>query len=367
MQTSHKLLATAVLAASLVACGGSQDKKTESGTVIDKSPVAATEAGTKNLSFDLNLRNVLSAGISASNATITVTKGELVRTQNINISGNSSTVSFNALPIGAYQIAVKVMDGTTIIAQGSGTATINADTKSEIDLVLNAVTGDLQVNVCMPNNDVKYQSGSITALYTAIPEDDGSLRNGVISQPLSEKIHKALVTNTPLTAQFKFSAGAITPKPKVILGEIQTDRVDPIANIDHGLLLTLAQNNQEILSISGCSSTVYALAIENGIDMVFAIDDEFSTILDTGLGTITSETLTVSIEFTKPGYTLPDDITDIRAIDFSIFDSAELFVGVALPSGGTGVSSKAGVGRMKYLSTHIGDTEKASINWTNGN
>lgn len=367
MRTSPKLLTTAVLAASLIACGG-QDQETQSQQVnINKSPSAGAEAGTQTLSFDLNVRSALAAGISASNAKVTITKGDLQRTQNVNLDGDSASVSFNSLPIGEYQVAIQVMDGTTVVAQGSGTANVNADIQSEIDLVLNAVTGNLQVNLCMPDSSAESHRGNVTAQYVVVPDDGStlSLRDGVISQPLAASLNTSLTTNTPLTAEFSFSQATLTKPSFQIGGIVSLDKTIPVASIDHGAQLKLTQGGNEVLSVSGCDTKVYALAIENGIDVVFAIDGEFSATLDSGLGEIETDTLTVSIEFTKEGYSLPAETTDIRSIDFSVFDKAEVFVGMPMPSTSNGVIGIVGFSMLKTLLPHIGDTDKADVNWGN--
>ena len=370
MRTSPKLISTAVLAATLIACGAQDQgaENTDSQATVDKSPSASVETGTQTLSFDINVRSALAAGISASNATVTITKGEMVRTQEINLEGDSASVSFASLPIGEYQVAIQVFDGTTVVAEGSGTANVNADTQSEIDLVLNAVTGNLQVNLCMPDSSVEYQSGSVSAVYTALPDDETGFRKDVMTESAAIELNQKLTSGSEMEIKLRVGSGEITPKqeflvPPQIPGGAEPDK--PVKNIDHGASLSIVMNDETKLSISGCGTAMYALAQPDGIEFVFVIDTDFSAnLINDGLGTIKSTQLTVSVDLSKEGYELADGLTDFKEVDLTQFDQAKVYIGVPMPDSGTGLAAlSAGFENMKLLSVYVGDTEQQSPTW----
>jgi len=343
MRTSPKLLTTAVLAASLIACGG-QDQETQSRQVnINKSPSAGAEAGTQTLSFDLNVRSALAAGISASNAKVTITKGDLQRTQNVNLDGDSASVSFNSLPIGEYQVAIQVMDGTTVVAQGSGTANVNADIQSEIDLVLNAVTGNLQVNLCMPDSNVEYQTGSLTR--SLVMNQLDNLATDYSQRPAVQELTSTLTGKTNLGFNYRFGDGQVTR----FSGTIFENGGAPIPAVvvnDHGAELTVTENGAELIRISGCDTEVMYQRVNSelwvsyklpGDNPDFNFDIQLSGI---NTGTVTTKGLAVSVVLRDTNDdAFPENFTHINQLDFSKFETTEVILGALRDISVSGVAS----------------------------
>lgn len=366
MYNSPKLLATAVLAATLAACGA-QDSGESAATDAAGADTQVME-DSRSLSFSVNVDQALTAGVSATNATITLTKGELQRSQTIPLDGDNLNVSFNSLPIGDYQIAVQVFDGSDVVAAGTGAATIAADTQSEVSLVLNPVTGNLQLNLCMPDSSVEYQSGSVSAVYTALPDDETGFRKDVMTESAAIELNQKLTSGSEMEIKLRVGSGEITPEqgflvPPPIPGGAEPDK--PIKNIDHGASLSIVMNDETKLSISGCDTAMYALAQPDGIEFVFVIDTDFSAnLISSELGTIKSTQLTVSVDLSKEGYEFPDDVKDLKEIDLTQFDQAKVYAGVPMPDSGTGLAAlSAGFSNMKLLSVYIGDTEQQSPTW----
>lgn len=365
MLTSPKLLAIAIVTASLAACGGAATSESSSPQEsTNKTASPAAEKGTKNLSFDVNVRAALSAGISASRATVKITKGGLERTQTIDVNGDTATVNFNSLPIGNYDIEVKVFDGDSVVAEGTGDATINADTQSEISLVLNPTTGNLQVNLCMPDSGIEYQSGSVSSVFTKTPSS--TFRDILAAQPITTTLDSEFISGIELDVNFKVGHGEITPKDSSSLGLIDTNPATPILNIDHGASLSVVQSGAELLSVNGCDTEMYAYHKSDGIEIVYVIDTGFSVTLENGaLGVIEADKLTVSVDFSKEGYEIPQGVTNLSEVDFSQFDQAKAYVGVPMPTGeSSGISTLvAHFQAMKDLAIYLGSSEEEQPAW----
>ena len=338
MGISPKLISTAVLAASLIACGG-QDQGSDSNTKqvsIDQSPAAGIEIGTQTLSFDLNVRSALAAGISASNAKVTITKGELERTQNINLQGDSATVSFTSLPVGEYQVAIEVMDGTTLVAQGSGTASVNADTQSEISLVLNPVTGNLQVNLCMPDSGVEYTSGSYTSSLSINP----NLATSILEESADVVALKEQLTGkTNLSVDFKFGDG-VSLKSGVEPGSDATFN----KTIDHGAQLVFKADDQIIADVSGCNTEVVYEIDEGSLLVVYKITDNHNLPINVKLGAINAgqiltDGLSVVLSYRDTnGDAVPEGATRVSDIDIEKFETLRVYAGVPRMTGATGLT-----------------------------
>ncbi|WP_420588874.1 hypothetical protein [Bacterioplanoides sp.] len=364
MRTSPKLLTTAVLAASLIACGG-QDQETQSQQVnINKSPSAGPETGTQTLSFDLNVRSALAAGISASNAKVTITKGDLQRTQNVNLDGDSASVSFNSLPIGEYQVAIQVMDGTTVVAQGSGTANVNADIQSEIDLVLNAVTGNLQVNLCMPDSSIEYQSGSYSGALTM----NSGLNEGILTA--DGKTEDITMLETQLTGKTSLSVDITFGSGTDFMDGIEPDtdaEFNPV--LDHGASMLLKADGQVIADVSGCNTEVFYDLTSDELRVMYKITNNhdqpiIARLLNNIIGQIETDGLALMLVFKDDnGDAISAETTNVSDIAVENFETVKMYVGVPRMTATTGLTGLliGNIMDLVYQGAYVAESEEISL------
>ena len=341
MRTSPKLISTAMLAATLIACGAQDQGSENTGgqATVDKSPSAGVETGTQTLSFDINVRSALAAGISASNATVTITKGELERTQEINLEGDSASVSFASLPIGEYQVAIQVLDGTTVVAEGAGTANVNADTQSEIDLVLNAVTGNLQVNLCMPDSSVEYRNGSYSGALTMNPGLTHGVFAGENKTADVTMLENLLTGKTNLSVDFTFGNGID------FLDGIELDTNAEFNQVlDHGASMLLKADGQVIADVSGCNTEVFYDLTHDELRVMYKITDNhdqpiIARMTTIEIGRIETDGLALMLVFKDDnGDAVSAEITNVSEVAIENFETVKMYVGVPRMTATTGLT-----------------------------
>lgn len=329
MYNSPKLLATAVLAATLAACGA-QDSGESAATDAAGADTQVTE-DSRSLAFSVNVDQALTAGVSATNATITLTKGELQRSQTIPLDGDNLNVSFNSLPIGDYQIAVQVFDGSDVVAAGTGAATIAADTQSEVSLVLNPVTGNLQLNLCMPDSGVEYVHGnhSSTLILNEPPELIDS--NNVEFYQL----RNSLVGKTALSVDYSFGDGI-----DMFAGVESGEAFNKV--VDHGASVTVTADGQVIAAASGCNNEMLYEISADSFRVMYKISGGYDQGIDISLGgvplgQILADGLGVIIEYRDTNNdAIPANATQVSELNFANFDSQKVYVGIPRLTGTSG-------------------------------
>jgi hypothetical protein len=178
----------------LIACGGDGHSANEISQ-LDKAPASEQEVG-KNLRMNLNLAGLQSAGVTADQIVVTVTKGEFTRTLEVAHIEYSAVAEFSNLLLGEYQITVQIFDGDTLVAEGEGTGTVSANQLATVDLRLELMSGGLAVNVCVPDaiSETDIQIDKIFSV-TQIFEPTGPLAYGELTAGATADYHNTLAHN----------------------------------------------------------------------------------------------------------------------------------------------------------------------------
>lgn len=325
MHSLIRPLVAATLLASLTACVGG-----EQGTHVSTDSNTATSDTTRNLAFSVDVSAALSSGISASRAEVRVHNDLLERTARVDVSDQAAQVSFADLPLGSYSIDVSIYDGTELIATGTGTAQISADSNTQVSLVVNPVTGNLDVAICMPDIATQYFSGN----------GDGSLYRPYMemiaasdSEPAAVAYHTAFDSVTDVTYSFRVGDVSI---PVPAEGE-----VTPL-HTDHGASLLISDSNGVLMDLSGCNTRLLVTRRNNQISLWYAMPEAYNAQFDVKLqtvvvGSILSDALSMVVTLTdSDGDAGVADAELLSDIDFSRFDSQTLTLGAPVPTGLTG-------------------------------
>ncbi|WP_430460740.1 hypothetical protein ACQUQU_16175 [Thalassolituus sp. LLYu03] len=333
MHNSLRQITLAILVASLTACGG--DSGDQDGYSVDTNVKPAPEnpaAATRTLAFSVDVASALSAGISASRVEVRVYNDLLERRAQAELSDQAASVSFSALPLGSYSIAIEVYDGDTLIATGSGTAQVGADSTSAVSLVLNPVTGNLDVAICMPDIATQYFNGiGAGSLYRPATE----MLAAADSEPAAQAYHAAFDAASDVTYSFRVGDTSI---PVPAEGE-----VIPL-HTDHGALLSISDSNGVLMDLSGCNTRLLVTRQTNQISLWYAMPQAYDAQFDIKsamivVGSILSDALGMVVTLTdSDGDAGVADAESLSDIDFSRFDSQTLTLGVPVPGGFTGTA-----------------------------
>ncbi len=114
-----------------------------------ESNVFVPESGTGEMPISLNLAPAFEQGLRISRVLVTITKDEFIESLELNVDGTNAHGTFTGLEPGEYQITVNIYEGDTIVATGTGSATIveNETATALINLEFVEPTGDLEIVV----------------------------------------------------------------------------------------------------------------------------------------------------------------------------------------------------------------------------
>lgn len=231
---------------SLTACGGGAQNDTQ-------NPVQGPDTSTdkvvgKDLLMSLNLSALESAGVNADRVIVTVFSGDFSRTVEVPQTDYSATAEFSSLIVGEYSVSVRVMDGETEVATGSGTAQITLNTVSVVDLVLELNSGGLVVNVCGVPPEPSENTFVATAHYRVVTGPDRRIDNsgidGVSVHLRSDLPYANLAAGTEITAHLQLNR------------EWEDPDAMPLVSVSHENSIKLSTTEGDLIDFSGCSTRV---------------------------------------------------------------------------------------------------------------
>ncbi len=117
--------------------GGSNDKSSE-----------PEDNSTSSLALNLKYKTAFDYGYSVTKVTSKITKGEFSKEIDLTIDGANQTATgnYDKLGIGEYSIKIKVYNGETQIAEGTGTAIIGKNKIVSVEIAIEYFTGALTIN-----------------------------------------------------------------------------------------------------------------------------------------------------------------------------------------------------------------------------
>jgi hypothetical protein len=112
-----------------------------------KNPVAPSQAASQGkITFALNAADNITSG------KVTITKDAITETQPIAISNHTGSVVFNSIQVGTWNLLVQLFDANgDEIYTGNGTALVELDATTEVNITVDHNTGTMQINVLVPS------------------------------------------------------------------------------------------------------------------------------------------------------------------------------------------------------------------------
>jgi len=242
-----KAFLTAAISASmlLTACGGDSNNSANTDP-SDQSPATEQIQG-KSLVMNVDLVRLQGSGLTADKVAVTVSKGEFSETLEISHEDYSATAEFSNLLVGDYQIQVRVFDGDTLVAEGTTSATVTAKQVAVADMRLELKAGGLVVNVCAPG-ETPETLWSDQSLFTV--QNDLSIGfAGELTAGGEPEYHSSL----PYASIQKDDVLTVDLAIDQIFEQVSEEHYQAIS--DHHSL-TIKNNGEEVLTLSGCNSEV---------------------------------------------------------------------------------------------------------------
>lgn len=322
MRTLFKPLVLATVTMALAACMATEDTSQSSAG----SP-AASATVTRDVSFRMNLAQALDAGVAVTRTDVRVFNDQLERTVQASIEDQSATVSFPDLPVGSYSIEVNVYDGSTLVASGSGNAQVSASSTTDVNLVLNPVTGNLAVAICMPDLATQYMAGNGGGAVTANADQQYFDDN---TQPAFMRFRE-LFDQAQGDLSYSYRIG------DVALNEEGGSQLPQALYTDHGASLAISDANGGLLTLGGCNSRVDVEVANGEVALVFAMPETYADQQMVGYGltrvNIRFDGLAMVLRFSgNATEAIPADAQRLADIDFSKFTRQRLYLAAPVTS-----------------------------------
>ncbi len=332
MHKSLHCTSVLVLASALAACGGEgSDKPLESDIQLTPENPIGSEA-TKTLAFTVDVSAALNAGIAASRVEVRVFNDLLERQLTADIIDQTAAVSFSELPLGSYSISVAVYDGEDLVATGSGSAQVTADSTTSVSLLLSPLTGGLDVAICLPDIATQYFTGSGSGELVHI--ENPALEPGD-TQPAALVYHSAMDAISQLTFDYRVGDGVIP-----VVGE---NELIPL-HTDHGARLTIRDGDDTLMELAGCHTQLLVSRNSGELNLWYVMPQPYQGEIELqmqglSLGSIISNHLAMVVTLTDTdldaGLASAVRLSDI---DFTRIDGQKLTLGVPLPAEFTGMT-----------------------------
>lgn len=332
MHKSLRCTSVLALASALAGCGGDgSENQLQSDIQLTPENPISTEA-TKTLAFTVDVSAALNAGVSASRVEVRVFNDLLERQLTADITEQTAAVSFSELPLGSYSISVAVYDGEDLIATGSGSAQVTADSTTTVSLLLSPLTGGLDVAICLPDIATQYFNGSGSGELVHI--ENPALEPGD-EQPAAQVYHSAMDAISQLTFDYRVGDGVIP-----IVGE---NELIPL-HTDHGARLIISDGDDTLMELAGCNTQLLVSRNSGRINLWYVMPEAYHGEIDVQmqgmtLGSIISEHLAMVVTLTDSdgdaGISSAETLSDI---DFARLEEQKLTLGVPLPSEFTGMT-----------------------------
>ncbi len=326
-----KSLVLACAIATLTACGGAENTSQQTSDSTNPAP-ENPQLATKDVSFRLDVSKALNAGVSATRAEVRVFNDLLERSSSADIADQAASISFTALPLGSYSIEVKVFDGTTLIATGTGSAQVSANDTTAVNLLVNPVTGNLDVAICMPDIATQYFNGTGTG--TLVHQPDGNNIDDD-DQPAAQAYHAAFDGVADIRYDFRVGDGALA----------NWSAEHPTALVtDHGASLQIRSGENLLLDLSGCNTRLMVEKGNNQFSLWYALPQVYDKTISVKsnnleIGTIEADALAMVIRFIDTdGDAAVAGAATLSDIDFSKFERQSIMLGVPLPTAFTGMA-----------------------------
>jgi len=323
-----KSLVLACAIATLTACGGAENTSQQTSDSTNAAP-ENPQLATKDVSFRLDVSKALNAGVSATRAEVRVFNDLLERSSSADIADQAASISFTALPLGSYSIEVKVFDGTTLIATGTGSAQVNANDTTAVNLLVNPVTGNLDVAICMPDIATQYFTG--TGAGTLVHQPDGNNIDDD-DQPAAQAYHAIFDGVTDISYDYRVG--------DTFLDDWSAEYPTTFLT-DHGASLQIHSGENLLLDLSGCNTRLMVEKGDNQLSFWYALPQAYNKsirvdIVNIEVGTIETNALAMVINFMDTdGDAAVNTITRLADIDFSKFEQQSMMLGVPMPTGST--------------------------------
>jgi len=321
-----KSLALACAIAALTACGGAEQSSLQTRDSANPAP-ENPQLATKDVSFRLDVSKALNAGVSATRAEVRVFNDLLERSSSADIADQAASISFTALPLGSYSIEVKVFDEDNLIATGTGSAQVNANDTTAVNLVVNPVTGNLDVAICMPDLATEYLHNSGSGTHSENSDQHYFSDN---DQPAFQSF---LASFDGLNGNLSYSYRI----GDVALDEEGRSQLPQALYTDHGASLTISNDTGEVLNLSGCNTQVDVEVYDNEVALVFTMPESY---IDQrkigpapGLVFMKFDGLAMVIRYSGNGAeAIPAGALRLADIDFSKFTQQRLYLAAPVSS-----------------------------------
>ncbi len=327
-----KSLVLACAIATLTACGGAENTSQQTSDSTNPAP-ENPQLATKDVSFRLDVSKALNAGVSATRAEVRVFNDLLERSSSADIADQAASISFTALPLGSYSIEVKVFDGTTLIATGTGSAQVNANDTTAVNLLVNPVTGNLDVAICMPDIATQYFTGAGDTAITEL----GNANQHDAEQPAYLAYQAAMAGVTDFSFEYRVGdTNLVIP---------EEGSLSPVFVTDHGASLTINVEGQQRLNISGCNTQIAAYRSGNTLTLWYSMAEAYSGIHDITVGsisagTVESQALALVMVFSdNNGDAFPSGTTSLSEVNFANFEQTKFILGVPVVTNVTGTAT----------------------------
>lgn len=295
-------------------------------------PLDEQQTITRDLAFELNLSGATSSGLNLSRAEIILNGDSLERTLTVSVDSDTVNVSFSSLPQGSYSIQVNLYDGDDLVAEGSGTAQVSRDSVSSVNILVNPISGNLEIGICIPDLDAQYLNGNLTG--TLLNNEQTRLVD--LSQAATQRYLSAVTGFTDIDISYRVGDAAIPA-----MGEATF-----LPNVfqDHGASFRLSSEGDELLALSGCNTQVALSRSEDVLSLLFVMPESYEAdfpveLSSVNLGSIEANGLVMMIQWLDTnGDTGLANATQLSDLDFSKFEDRIVSLGVPLVTGLSGMA-----------------------------
>lgn len=324
MHTNFKILSALFMFVLMTGCVAESDisaDEPDDGNVVSR-----------DLTFALNLSGATSAGVSVSSAIVTISGNLVEQTLTVAVEGDTASVSFPSIPVGGYDIQVRLYDGDTLVAEGAGTAQVYQNSQSSVSILVNPVTGNLEVGICIPAIGEQYLNADIEGVLT---HNQQTMLTG-LSQPAPQRYLNAVGSTSEAVIAYRIGNAEIPAGGET---SILTDSF-----IDHGASFRISSEGSELLALSGCNTRVALSRTADTLSILFMMPETYEasipvTLANLTLGSIEMNGLTMMIQLVDTnGDTGLANATHLADLDFSKFDDRMVSLGVPLVTGLSGMA-----------------------------